>query len=256
MVSIVSEAPTPHSPPMATPYSARRMINTVRLGAKPDANSRIEYSRMSTIKVGRRPQRSAARPKMKAPIGRIASVSRIAHVTVEISVWNSAAMSFSTNTSRKKSNASSDHPRKLAATTCFCSLVQPDNAAIAMTNAPTEDEASMFHRIRRPDSARRPSCRPRRVYVIVLFKTKSLPHRGRAVLSTRLLGAYGQEACCLGALPLIAQCAFDRLRPAKADRGVCGAGRQHDDRRHQRDLPARPQIPVQGRPDHDSTLPL
>src|SRR5580692_12724486 len=132
MVSIVSEAPTPHSPPIATPYKARKMMNTVRLGAKPDANSRIEYKRMFVIRVGRRPQRSAARPKMKAPIGRIANVNRIAIVTSEISVWNSAAMSFSTNTSRKKSKASSDHPRKLATTTCFCSLVHPDNAAIAI----------------------------------------------------------------------------------------------------------------------------
>jgi hypothetical protein len=38
-------------------------------------------------------------------------------------------MSFNTNTRRKKSKASSDQPRKLAATTCFCSLVHPDNAA-------------------------------------------------------------------------------------------------------------------------------
>ena len=129
---MVSEAPTPHSPPIATPYNARSTISTVRLGAKPEANSSTEYRRMSTIRVGRRPQRSAARPKMKAPIGRIASVSRMASVTFEISVWNSVAMSFSTNTSRKKSNASSDQPRKLAATTCFCSLVQPDNAAMAI----------------------------------------------------------------------------------------------------------------------------
>ena len=43
MVSIVSEAPTPHSPPIATPYRARSTISTVRLGAKPEANSRIEY---------------------------------------------------------------------------------------------------------------------------------------------------------------------------------------------------------------------
>jgi hypothetical protein len=69
---------------------------------------------------------------MKAPMGRIANVKRIAIVTFEISVWNSAAMSFSTNISRKKSKASSDQPRKLAATTCFCSLVQPDNAEIVI----------------------------------------------------------------------------------------------------------------------------
>ena len=90
----------------------------------------IEYSSTSTIRVGRRPQRSAARPKMKAPIGRIARVSRIASVTLDMSVSNSCAMSLSTNTSRKKSKASSDHPRKLAATTCLCSLVQPESAAM------------------------------------------------------------------------------------------------------------------------------
>src|ERR1700744_4670954 len=116
------------------------MMNTERLGAKPDANSRIEYKKILTIKVGLRPHRSAARPKMKAPIGRIANVKRIASVTFEISVWNSSAISFSTNTSRKKSKASSDHPRKLAATTCFCSLVQPDNAAIAMRYAPNKEK--------------------------------------------------------------------------------------------------------------------
>src|SRR6202140_2168106 len=132
------QAPTPHSPPIATPYRARRMINTVKLGAKPDANSRTEYKRISIIKVGRRSQRSAARPKMKAPTGRIANVKRMAGVTFEISVWNSAAISFSTNTRRKKSKASSDQPRKLAATTCFCSLVQPDNAEIAIEFASSD----------------------------------------------------------------------------------------------------------------------
>ena len=104
--------------------------SAVRLGAKPEANSRTEYRRMFTIRVGRRPKRSAARPNRKAPMGRIASVSRMAKVTSEMSVWNSAAMSFSTNTSRKKSNASSVHPRKLAATTCRCALVQPESAGM------------------------------------------------------------------------------------------------------------------------------
>src|SRR5271166_3097489 len=33
---------------------------------------------------------------------------------------------------RKKSKASSVHPKKLAATTCFCALVQPESAAMAM----------------------------------------------------------------------------------------------------------------------------
>src|ERR1700742_1248056 len=76
---------------------------------------------------------------MKAPIGRTASVSRIATVTLETSVRNSWAISFSTNTRMKKSKASSVHPRKLAATTCFCSLDQPERAAIAMVFSPVSD---------------------------------------------------------------------------------------------------------------------
>src|ERR1700730_376654 len=92
----------------------------------------MEYSSTLTIRVGRRPQRSAARPNRKAPIGRIASVSRMAKVTSEISVLNSCAISLSTNTRRKKSNASSVHPRKLAITTLRCSLVHPLRAAIVI----------------------------------------------------------------------------------------------------------------------------
>jgi hypothetical protein len=45
----------------------------------------------------------------------------------------------------KKSKASSDHPRKLAATTCFCSLAQPDNAAIAIRSASNEMKAANSH---------------------------------------------------------------------------------------------------------------
>jgi hypothetical protein len=55
--------------------------------------------------------KSAARPKMKAPIGRMASVSTTATATAGISVLNSAAMSRNTNTIRKKSKASSIQPR-------------------------------------------------------------------------------------------------------------------------------------------------
>ena len=65
-----------------------------------------EYNRMLTIRVGRRPQRSAARPNKYAPTGRIANVSKMANVTSVIWVLNSCAMSLSTNTSRKKSKAS------------------------------------------------------------------------------------------------------------------------------------------------------
>src|SRR5580704_389954 len=129
---MVSDAPTPHSPPIAMPNMARSTSRTVRLGAKPDANSMNEYNRTLTIKVGRRPQRSAARPNKYAPTGRIASVNKMAKVTSVICVPNSAAMSLRTKTRRKKSKASSVQPRKVAATTCFWSLVQSDSAAMRM----------------------------------------------------------------------------------------------------------------------------
>ena len=95
-----------------------------------------EYNRMLTIRVGRRPQRSAARPNKYAPTGRIANVSKMANVTSVIWVLNSCAMSLSTNTSRKKSKASRVQPKKQAATTCLCSLVQPDNASMRIVVIP------------------------------------------------------------------------------------------------------------------------
>src|ERR1700693_579760 len=55
----------------------------------------------------------------------------MANVTSVMSVLNSWAMSLSTNTSRKKSKASSVQPRKLAATTCLWALVQPESAEMA-----------------------------------------------------------------------------------------------------------------------------
>src|ERR1700679_1505203 len=61
------------------------------------------------------------------------SVSVIAQLVNETEALNSRAISVSTSTSRKKSNASSVQPRKLAATTCFCSVVQPFNAANAIS---------------------------------------------------------------------------------------------------------------------------
>lgn len=42
----------------------------------------------------------------------------------------------------EESTASSDQPRKLAATTCFCSLVQPDTAAMTMRTASNNREAT------------------------------------------------------------------------------------------------------------------
>jgi len=56
---------------------------------------------------------------------------------------------------KKKSKASSDHPRKFAATTCFCSLVQPDNAAIAIKSASKDVGANISY----PRIARYSWCR-------------------------------------------------------------------------------------------------
>src|SRR6516164_7500206 len=60
----------------------------------------------------------------------MARVNRMASVTSLMSVSNSRAISLSTKTRRKKSNASSVQPRKVATTTLRCWLVQPLNAAI------------------------------------------------------------------------------------------------------------------------------
>lgn len=67
------------------------MKKTVRFGEKPVASSSTEYIRTLAIRVGRRPNRSATRPKIHAPSARIASVS---------------VMSRRTNTMMKKSKAS------------------------------------------------------------------------------------------------------------------------------------------------------
>ncbi|MGF6792947.1 hypothetical protein OKW27_007284 [Paraburkholderia sp. 35.1] len=66
---------------------------------------------MLIISVGRRPYLSASQPKINAPSGRIIKVSMIATVTEGMSVLNSCAISFNTNTIRKKSNASRVQPR-------------------------------------------------------------------------------------------------------------------------------------------------
>src|SRR5258708_5362303 len=73
---------------------------------------------------GRLHLRPDRRPKMKAPKGRVANVSRSAKLTVFMSVPNSCAMSFRMKTTRKKSNASSVQPRKLAMITLRCSDVR------------------------------------------------------------------------------------------------------------------------------------
>ena len=63
------------------------------------------------MSTGRRPKRSPSNPNTSAPSGRIARVSVMATETDLISEWNSAATARSTNTIRKKSKASSIHPR-------------------------------------------------------------------------------------------------------------------------------------------------
>jgi hypothetical protein len=73
---------------------------------------------MLIISSGLRPNRSASRPKMKAPTARIANVRVTATVTAVMETPNSCAISLNTNTMMKKSKASSAHPRKLAITTC------------------------------------------------------------------------------------------------------------------------------------------
>src|SRR5216683_5967957 len=61
----------------------------------------------------------------------------MANVTSEIATPNSCAMSFSTNTIRKKSKASSVQPRKLAMTTLRCALVHPLRAANLIDPSPS-----------------------------------------------------------------------------------------------------------------------
>ncbi len=93
------------------PNSARSTRNTASVGANAEANSSREYSSTLAISAPRRPNRSAIRPNSSAPIGRIAIVTKIASVTLAILAWKSPAMEVSTNTTRKKSNASSIQPR-------------------------------------------------------------------------------------------------------------------------------------------------
>ena len=68
---------------MAMPNSARMIKNTFKDGAKADASSNTEYAMMSTIRVGRRPKRSAIIPNKNAPTGRMARVQKIASVISE-----------------------------------------------------------------------------------------------------------------------------------------------------------------------------
>ena len=122
-VSRASAAPTPHSPPMATPNSARQMRKLCSVGAKADANSKTEKDTTLSISVGRRPYRSAIAPNRRAPAGRITSVQKIASATCFTPAWKSTAIAFRQKVSRKKSKASSVQPRKQAENVLRCTRV-------------------------------------------------------------------------------------------------------------------------------------
>src|SRR6202166_985609 len=78
---------------------------------------------ISTISVIRRPYRSAMSPKRNAPTGRIASVRKIASATAETFAWNCVAIALTQNVRIKKSNASSDQPKKQAINVFRCTGV-------------------------------------------------------------------------------------------------------------------------------------
>ena len=69
---------------------------------------------MSIMRGMRRPNRSPSHPKMNAPTGRIISVRVMANVTCSMLLPNSYPTDEKTNVRRKKSSASSVHPRKQA----------------------------------------------------------------------------------------------------------------------------------------------
>ena len=81
IVSIASEEATPQIPPIATPYSTRSRKNSINDGAAAESSSKAEKNTMLSIRIGLRPNFSAALPKISAPMGRTARVSRIAVVT-------------------------------------------------------------------------------------------------------------------------------------------------------------------------------
>jgi len=118
--SMTSDAPMPHSPPMAKPNKARNTRKTGSDGAKAEASSSPAKSRMSIMRIGCRPNFSASQPKKNAPKGRSMSVSAMATVTSVTCVWKSCAMAFNTKTIRKKSKASSVQPSTLAMNAAHC----------------------------------------------------------------------------------------------------------------------------------------
>src|SRR3546814_5404803 len=96
----------PHSPPIAKPNSVRRVSSATSEGAKAEAKEKIENSVTSIIRIGRRPNLSASRPKNSAPNGRAASVRKIATDTALMSVPNSVAIAESMNTIRSEEHTS------------------------------------------------------------------------------------------------------------------------------------------------------
>ena len=64
----------------------------------------------------RRPKRSASRPKISAPTGRMSNVQESVATIFALETWKSAARESKRKTTTKKSNASRVQPRKLAAT--------------------------------------------------------------------------------------------------------------------------------------------
>src|SRR6185437_3996190 len=138
--SIASDAPMPHSPPIAIPNSARNTSNASSDGAKAQASPSTEYSVTSIIRMRRRPYRSASRPKINAPSGRNASVSSSANATSAIGPCKPSATAGITITSRKESNASRVQPRKVAATVCRWVLSSARRSA--MTDMGDSDAAT------------------------------------------------------------------------------------------------------------------
>ena len=115
--SITRLAPSPHSPPIAKPNSARMTSSTTRLGAKAEANSNTENSsdvdhqdRPAAVFLGEpAEEQRAERPRRQRQ--RHAG-ERPRHDRNGIRCAIASIM----NTIRKKSNASSVQPRKLAIT--------------------------------------------------------------------------------------------------------------------------------------------
>src|SRR5437879_5637429 len=82
---------------------------------------------MSIIRGMRRPNRSPSQPKMKAPSGRIIKVMVMAKVTCSMVRPKLCAIGPRTKVKRKKSSASSVHPRKQAMKVLRCARLSDLN---------------------------------------------------------------------------------------------------------------------------------